>query len=85
MRSPLEELKDMMGREGWSLLLDLKHEFYVDLAKKLSSSCRSNDGRHQLFQGKMDGVNEFFDFVARRTTEEKKPPATQGVPEGRKE
>lgn len=85
MRSPLEDLKDIMGREGWSLLLNLKHEFYVDLAKKLSSSARSNDGRHQLFQGKMDGVNEFFDFVARRTTEEKKTPVTQNASEGRKE
>lgn len=84
MRSPLEELKDMMGRDGWQLVLEMKREFQTDVAKKLSSSCRSNDGRHQLYQGKMDGVNEFFDFLIRKT-EDKKSPVTQNDSEGRKE
>lgn len=84
MRSPLEDLKDIQGRDGWAYLMELRREFQVDIAKKLSSSCRSNDGRHQLFQGKMDGVNEFFDFVARRS-EDKKTPTTQSASEGRKE
>lgn len=81
MRSPLENLKDIMGREGWGYLLELKSEFVRDLQKRLSSSCRSNDGRHQLYQGKIDGVQEFFDFVVRRS-EDKKSPATQSVSEG---
>lgn len=81
MRSPLEDLKDIVGRDGWQYVLELKREFQIDIAKKLSSSCRSNDGRHQLYQGKMDGVNEFFDFI-RRKTEEAKTPVTQDVTEG---
>lgn len=81
MREPNELLKDIMGREGWELVLSKKREFLVDIAKKLSSSARSNDGRHQLFQGKMDGINEFFDFL-KREVEKKAPTAGASKTQG---
>ena len=83
MREPNEELKDIMGRDGWGLLLEKKQKFLVDLMVRLSSSARSNDGRHQLYQGKIDGINEFFDSLIREV--EKKAPTAGEKSQGQKE
>lgn len=73
MKSPIEELSDIVSREGWGVLMDMQRKFKADVETRLASSCRQNDGRHQLYQGKIDGVQEFFAFVKRELENNKKP------------